>query len=883
MLCTGAIALWPLTAQAQAARFGVIRTRDNAQQWTEITGRLRQANLDYCLVDWTTANTPNSLERENVGVLLLPNVETIDSTQAALLQVWLEAGGRAVVTGPTGSLSPPAVQTQLRSLLGSYWGFPLPTPTPLRAASSARISGVAPTTTARGGAIIPTGADSEAIAVWQTDGEPPAVVANDRATFLGWRWGSDQTSNTSLDTAWLRAALNRYSSLAPHQTSSGRRCDGTVASERPSSAADFTPTPATQPNRPATPSQPSRQPVQPLPAETLVADEATDDALDSILDRDRPARPAPTPQPSGQPIPAARVRALQEQLEQWIGRYESAVLLGQVSNGGAELSLAQAIAEVENRRQGQRRSPNLRPVNDIAAEARQGLNRFLTLTQQRAFGEAWQEWLQARNLLWENYPTSTPLRYPETRAMWLDRGTIVRTRSESELARIFDRLEDAGVNTVFFETVNASYTIYPSQVAPEQNPFTVGWDPLAAAVKLAHERDMELHAWVWVFAAANQRHNQIVRQPRTYLGPVLSRHPDWVGTDRQGNPFQSNSRKAFFDPAHPEVRAYLLALIDEIATNYDVDGIQLDYIRYPFQDPSVNQVYGFGVASRSQFRRLTGVDPVSINPGDRLWTRWTQFRIQQVDGFVASVSELLDREHPEVLLSAAVFPLPPSERLARLQQNWESWTEAGYLDLVVPMTYADNTENLQRLTEPLFSRSLENSTLFLPGIRLLGLPTTAALDQMQYLRDSSAGGYALFAAENLSLNLQTILSRTQGEQQGQLPLAHRQPFEAAAGRYDLLQREWAIALSNEQLVMDAATLRAWGQQAAAVDAALRLLAEQPSVTNLNRARSLLRSFRLSFPGWLRQHGAQRPYQVEAWFNRLASLEKLLQYGEQQVL
>lgn len=89
--------------------------------------------------------------------------------------------------------------------------------------------------------------------------------------------------------------------------------------------------------------------------------------------------------------------------------------------------------------------------------------------------------------------------------MWLDRGTIVQAKNEEDLAKVFDRMAAAGINVVFFETVNASYTIYPSQVAPEQNPLTRGWDPLKVAVKLAHERNMEIHAWVWVFAAADRK------------------------------------------------------------------------------------------------------------------------------------------------------------------------------------------------------------------------------------------------------------------------------------------------------------------------------------------------------------------------------------------
>jgi hypothetical protein len=63
--------------------------------------------------------------------------------------------------------------------------------------------------------------------------------------------------------------------------------------------------------------------------------------------------------------------------------------------------------------------------------------------------------------------------------------------------------------------------IYPSSVAPQQNPLTRGWDPLAASVKLAHERNMELHAWVWVFGVGNKRHNPLVGKPVSYPGPVL--------------------------------------------------------------------------------------------------------------------------------------------------------------------------------------------------------------------------------------------------------------------------------------------------------------------------------------------------------------------------
>ncbi|MGK7926211.1 MAG: glycoside hydrolase family 10 protein, partial [Spirulina sp.] len=570
------------------------------------------------------------------------------------------------------------------------------------------------------------------------------------------------------------------------------------------------------------------------------------------------------------------LRALRQELVSLRGRYESALFIVEANNQTEAISLPEAIERVSNG--SVQTNPN--SLNTQLAEVREQLQTFDSLIQQGDYAQARAQGRYIRGLIWDRYPTEARLHYPETRAMWLDRGTIVRTRSKRELGRIFDRLSNAGINTVFFETVNASYPIYPSTVAPEQNPATVGWDPLEAAVELARERGMELHAWAWIFAAANQRHNHILRQPRNYLGPVLTQHPDWVATDRQGNPFQVNTKKAFFDPAHPEVREYLLTLLDEIATKYDVDGIQLDYIRYPFQDPSRGLNYGFGTASRQAFYRWRGVDPLKISPGDPLWSQWTQFRVQQVDSFVAEVSALMREKHPDIVLSAAVFPFPTRTRLGRIQQNWEEWVRQDYLDAIAPMTYADATDELQQLTQPIFENNAQGSTLFLPGIRLLSLPTMVAVDQIQHLRDSQTGGYSLFAAENLSLNLQTILRNTQGRRKSNPdePIAHRQPLATALARFEILQREWALLLLSGQLQMDEGGMREWGKQAKALEIALAALTEERSPDNLRRATGAIAGFQQKFGTWMRQQAREHPYQVRVWQNRLSGIDRLIRYG-----
>ena len=123
----------------------------------------------------------------------------------------------------------------------------------------------------------------------------------------------------------------------------------------------------------------------------------------------------------------------------------------------------------------------------------------------------------------------------EIRAIWLDRGTIVAAGSEQGLAKVFERFKAAGINTVFVETVNAGYPIYPSSVAPEQNPLIHGWDPLQSAVDLGKAYDMQIHAWVWLFAVGNQPHNSLVGKSASFPGPVISAHPDWAGYDNHGS------------------------------------------------------------------------------------------------------------------------------------------------------------------------------------------------------------------------------------------------------------------------------------------------------------------------------------------------------------
>jgi uncharacterized lipoprotein YddW (UPF0748 family) len=857
-----------IATTAEEPIISVVHTQENASQWAGIENRLQAIGVKYCVI--SLDRVKSAADWGDRPVLFLPNVESVSPTQAIALEEWMRNGGRLIASGPVGGSSAPGVRQLLQSLLGGYWGFSLDSPQKLQPSTEITRNLNSPDEllgTVRGGVMIPNTVASQTAAVWDAQDKPPAVLTTERSTLLGWRWGVDAASGVQTDTAWLKAALKRhlrkFSIYINRVPGGSQNCSTSVVTAAP-------PTPPT----PSTPSPPqitatAPQP-RPLPSITFPR---SDEAIDQLEQRVR----LDVEPKSNAPISRNEAIALQQQLENLIGRVESAYLAAAIHNGNSQVSKAQQtqFASIKS-------GAPVQSIEQVLTQAREVAKNLPQLIAQKQYAQARSNWVMAKNSLWQQFPVDQRLAQPEIRAIWLDRGTIVRAGSEKGLAAIFDRLAQAGFNTVFFETVNSSYTIYPSQVAPQQNPLTRGWDPLASAVKLAHQRGMELHAWVWVFAAGNQRHNQILKMAPNYPGPVLAAHPDWAGYDNRGQMIPPGQGKPFFDPANPEVRQYLLRLYEEIVTRYQVDGIQLDYIRYPFQDPSAGRTYGYGKAARAKFQQLTGVDPVNISPNQReLWQKWTEFRTRQVNSFVAQASEHLRAKRPNLILSVAVFPLPEQERIQKIQQHWEVWARQGDIDVVIPMTYAQDTLRFERLAQPWIASSKLGSTLLVPGIRLLSLPTIGAFDQIQLVRDLPISGYALFATENFNNELHTVFSRTQGREQGRQkePIPSRQPFAAAASRYNVLLREWKFVSQNDELKLSAITVADFNTQAEVLQSALNQLAAEPNAGKLVAAKASLARFQFQFRVWMRSQSVANPYQVKAWENRLVAIERLLRYGE----
>ncbi|MGK7907429.1 MAG: glycoside hydrolase family 10 protein [Synechococcus sp.] len=818
----------------------VFQEAGDSKDWTAIVEQLEQSEIGHRKLKEDELSLTTL---QDVEVLFLPNVSDLDGEQLQILETWIRSGtGQLIVSGPIPRLTAENLR-QFRLLMGGYWANNRRTAASV-VATSAPGNEWAQTVQANepleGGSLIPSGTRSSLAATWSGQvGSPVAVISTPQSIYLGWKWGTEGTPS-EVDRQWLLAALDRFDE---------NQLDGDNPAPSPTAAAN-----------------------------TVASDSRETPVTDRILGLNRlndTISPAPSgrsatrateiadPYISSLPVNTLEMIGMRSELNSLLGRVESAILTTDA-----------------NSLDGDGLPDRYRAIIEQARQVQSELDDWVSSGQHE---RARREHATAISNLWNNYPRDRLTALPEVRAIWLDRGTIVDARSPAGLADVFDRLEDAGINTVFFETINAGYPVYPSRIAPTQNPLTRGWDPLKAAVSLARERDMELHAWMWTFAVGNSRHNVLpeVGLPEDYIGPVLSAHPSWSNYDARGRQFPSGQPETWLDPANNQARNYLISLMREMVTDYGVDGIHLDYIRYPFQRPGSRISFGFGQAARSKFQQLTGVDPQVLDPNrDRsLWSMWTEFRAEQVTSFVAAAADEMERLNPQVVMSAAVYPMPHNERMQKLQQEWETWIARGDLDLLVPMTYVENSRRMEQLVRPALEATSNSPVLLLPSLNLLDLPEVEFLDSMQAVRDLPTGGYSLFAARHLNGEFQNILNQSRISS-SQIP--YRAPFGASVFRFNALQKEWQTLLAKDQMWVPERFQTEWQEQVDRVSQALKALEASPSLVALGTAQEELTALRQGIEEWFRFEALERPYRVGTWENRLLGLDTLLRYGEQRL-
>ena len=400
------------------------------------------------------------------------------------------------------------------------------------------------------------------------------------------------------------------------------------------------------------------------------------------------------------------------------------------------------------------------PMPEIKKHYEQALihaRTFKDFYAQRKPFEADGELNTARKELSIAFAQAMPVRLVESRSIWLDRGTIVSCQNATGMAALFSKLKKAGINVVYFETNNAGFTMFPSKVST-QNPQTTSWNPLACAITEAHKRGMEIHAWFWTFNVGNTFHNPIITQEPDYPGPVLStRDFAWALASQSGSFVPPKQHEFWIDPSGAEGRKFIKDLITEVVSNFDVDGIQLDYIRYPFNGKGGEMGYDF--MGRLNFERdthlsLDRIDEKSDNGKTR--KAWINWKANQVSSLVQDISRSMRAIKPQLKISAAVYAMPRDQRMNLIQQDWELWVANGWVDTLNPMTYVAKGPELQKMAGYV-KTSIDNKAMVLPGLFIKDLDTAGFVEQLDISRNLGALGNTMFAAAQLDDNKSTVL------------------------------------------------------------------------------------------------------------------------------
>ena len=282
---------------------------------------------------------------------------------------------------------------------------------------------------------------------------------------------------------------------------------------------------------------------------------------------------------------------------------------------------------------------------------------------------------------------AVPFKSDELRGVWIRPAC----KTKEDVVYVISRLAEAGINNIFLETYYHGMTIFPSKTMVkygfiEQNPLFTDLDVLKTFVDEAHKRNIKVNVWFETFYVGNKK-------PESNKKSILAVNPTWANLTKKGydseKPVQCSAEHNgyFLDPANPEVQTFLLQLACEIIYNYQVDGINMDYIRFPqaaipkVAGSEIN-AWGYTQYAREEFKSFYNVDPLALTPQDQLWKAWNDYRRGKITEFVRRLSKICRSN--KVTLTAVIFPNRYSA-LENKHQDWAVWTDNDLIDGFTPL------------------------------------------------------------------------------------------------------------------------------------------------------------------------------------------------------
>ena len=275
-----------------------------------------------------------------------------------------------------------------------------------------------------------------------------------------------------------------------------------------------------------------------------------------------------------------------------------------------------------------------------------------------------------------------------------------------------------------------------------------GYDPLAVAIFEAHKRGLELHAYVNAMPAWSGA------TPHPSPQHIYNAHPEWIMVNEYGAPMDPADGYANISPGIPQAAQHLNDVIMDIATKYDVDGIHLDYIRYPGWDQPDD--YSYDDSSLARFAHdYPGCTPETCEG------EWNQFRRTLVTEVVWACHDSVTALKPWVKISAATWGVF-YYGYNYYYQDSHGWLENGILDFSAPMIYtADTTAFRSRLHDHAVNKYGRHVYAGI-GVYYSGMTPDIMLEEIEICHDENVEGQTLFASGNLTTSYRNALMGSGG-------------------------------------------------------------------------------------------------------------------------
>ena len=347
-------------------------------------------------------------------------------------------------------------------------------------------------------------------------------------------------------------------------------------------------------------------------------------------------------------------------------------------------------------------------------------------------------------------------RKDEVRAIWVTRFDY---KSPADVSSIIVNCQRAGFTDIFFQVRGNGTAFYPSQVEPwafelfgkdvaatGKDP---GWDPLLMASGWAKKCNVRLHAYINVLPGWRGR-----KAPPRAAGQAWTAHPEWFMVDSTGTKMQpTGGWYSFLNPAHPDVRKHLIKIASELS-RYDIAGLHLDYIRFPYDYKDVaKEVYHNATAQQIKAHSTFSYDTTTLAAVNRLYgkklnqQKWNEFRRNSVTTVVSDLNKAFKKKRPKCVISSSVLA-DMSIGYNTAFQDSKLWAEKNLVDWLVPMNYSASLYNsrLQKMINTL-GRKRTGQKLVV-GINCAG-DLAEIRRQIDVARTAGCRGFALFAYSHL--------------------------------------------------------------------------------------------------------------------------------------